>query len=106
MFYKYVFDLTIYKNFYYKYKVMTDKVKLQLGDIIEVIAPNDNEIHNKTFYIEYIDDNKLRLEESTGKEVILTLTDGQLDNESIQSIIIKFFMVNFLNFQKNLIENF
>ena len=51
MFYKYVFDLTIYKNFYYKYKVMTDKVKLQLGDIIEVIAPNDNEIHNKTFYI-------------------------------------------------------
>ena len=89
MFYKYVFDLTIYKNFYYKYKVMTDKVKLQLGDIIEVIAPNDNEIHNKTFYIEYIDDNKLRLEESTGKEVILTLTDGQFDNESIQSIIIK-----------------
>ena len=68
---------------------MTDKVKLQLGDIIEVIAPNDSDIHNKVYYIEYIDSDKIRLEEADGSEVILTLTDGQLDNESIESIIIK-----------------
>src|SRR6056300_569550 len=68
---------------------MADKVKLQLGDIIEVISPNDSEIHNKVYYIEYIDDDKLRLEEADGSEVMLTLTDGQLDNESIESIIIK-----------------
>jgi len=68
---------------------MTDKVKLQLGDIIEVIAPNDSEIHNKVYYIEYIDADKLRLEEADGSEILLTLTEGHLDNESIERIIIK-----------------
>ena len=69
---------------------MTDKVKLQLGDVIEIIAPNDTDIHQQTYYINYYDpDNKIRLEEANGDETTLTLTDGMLDNESIESIIIK-----------------
>ena len=68
---------------------MTTKVKLQLGDIIEIIAPNDAELNNNTYYIGYIDSEKIRLEEVSGKETLLTLTEGSLDNESIESIRIK-----------------
>jgi hypothetical protein len=68
---------------------MANKVKLQLGDIIEIIAPADTDIDNKTYYIGYIDATKIRLEEAAGSEVVLTLTNGSLDNESIESIIIK-----------------
>ena len=68
---------------------MASKVKLQLGDIIEIIAPNDTELDNNTYYIGYIDPDKIRLEEVSGKETLLTLTEGSLDNESIESIRIK-----------------
>ena len=64
-------------------------VKLQLGDIIEIIAPNDTDIDKHTCYIGYIDADKIRLEEADGNETILTLTDGNLDNESIESIVLK-----------------
>jgi len=65
------------------------KVKLQLGDIIQIISPNDKDLDDRIYYINYLDQNKIRLEEASGSETILTLTDGNLDNESITSIIIK-----------------
>ena len=68
---------------------MATKLKLHLGDIIEIIAPTDVELNNNTYYIGYIDSDKLRLEEVSGNETVLTLTNGSLDNESIESIIIK-----------------
>ncbi len=71
-------------------KVLSDKVlnnKLQLGDIIQIIAPTDENIHEHFYLIAYIDEDKLRLEEE-GNEQILTLTDGYYDNESIENIII------------------
>ena len=68
---------------------MASKVKLQLGDIIEIIASTDLDINNKTYYVGYIDTDKIRLEEPDGNETLLTLTNGSLDNESIESIRIK-----------------
>ena len=68
---------------------MATKVKLKLGDIIEIIAPNDTELDNNTYYIGYIDSDKIRLEEVSGNETVLSLTNGSLDNESIESIVIK-----------------
>jgi hypothetical protein len=68
---------------------MTDKVKLQLGDIIEIVAPTDTDIHEHTYYIVYIDADKILLEEADGNEIILTLTEGNLDNESINVIRLK-----------------
>ena len=68
---------------------MASKVKLQLGDIIEIIASTDLDINNKTYYVGYIDADKIRLEEPDGNETLLTLTNGSLDNESIESIRIK-----------------
>jgi hypothetical protein len=55
-----------------------------------VNAPNDTDINGDIYYyITYIDRAKIRLEEPTGKEILLTLTDGEWDNESIESIAIK-----------------
>jgi hypothetical protein len=70
-------------------KTDTGRIKLQLGDVIEIIAPADHDIHEHTYYIAYIDEENIRLEEADGNEYVLTLTDGKLDNESITSIIIK-----------------
>jgi hypothetical protein len=64
-------------------------VKLQLGDIIQVNSPNDPDIDEHIYHIVYLDENKIRLEEANGTEQILTLTNGNLDNEAIETIIIK-----------------
>ena len=64
-------------------------ITLQLGDIIEINAPSDSELDQKTFFISYIDENKIQVESGDGIEQILTLTDGKLDNESIESLSIK-----------------
>jgi len=34
---------------------------LELGDIIEIIAPKNDQLHQSTFYITYIDDDKIKL---------------------------------------------
>jgi len=64
-------------------------IKLQLGDLIQISAPNDPNINEDIYYyINYIDENKIRLEEADGSEQILTMTDGYWDNESIEDITI------------------
>ena len=64
-------------------------LKLQLGDLIQIIAPNDIDIDEHIYHILYLDKDKIRLEEADGTEQLLTLTDGDWDNESIESIVIK-----------------
>ena len=67
----------------------SNNVNFKLGDIIKIIAPNDKSFNKDINYlIEYIDEDKIRLEEGNGNEITLTRTDGYLDNESIESIII------------------
>ena len=34
-------------------------LSLDLGDIIEIIAPKNDQLHQSTFYITYIDDDKI-----------------------------------------------
>ena len=36
-------------------------ITLKLGDIIQIVAPNNEILNNKTFMIEYIDANKIKL---------------------------------------------
>ena len=45
-------------------------------------------MNNKIFFIEYIDNDKIVLAEAD-QEVILTLTDGDLDNKAITEIKLK-----------------
>ena len=63
------------------------KINIQLGDIIEIIAPSDPALNNHTFYIKFLDKNKIVLVEGSGTEQTLTLSDGnRLDNEAITEI--------------------
>lgn len=60
--------------------------KLQLGDIIQIIAPTDEDINERIGHIIYIDENKVKLQTETG-DIVLTMTEGYWDNESIEDII-------------------
>jgi hypothetical protein len=65
----------------------TMQISIQLGDIIEIIAPSDPALNNHTFYIKFIDKTKIVLVESSGLERTLTLNEeGKLDNEAITEI--------------------
>ena len=65
---------------------MESNINLQLGDIIEIEAPSNNELHKKTFYIKYIDDEKILLVNNE-KQIILNIKPtGELYEESIESI--------------------
>ena len=62
-------------------------INLQVGDIIEFVAPTDSQINEKTFLIKYLDKEKLNIIGQDGVEVTININeDGTLRNESIQSI--------------------
>ena len=63
-------------------------IQLELGDIVEIVAPTNSDIHEMTGLITYIDDNKISIiSTSTGKTHILNITeDGLLSDESITEI--------------------
>ena len=64
-------------------------INLQVGDIIEFVAPTDSKINAKTFLIKYLDKEKLNIIGQDGVEVIININeDGTLRNESIESIAI------------------
>ena len=61
---------------------------LQLGDIIQINAPSNNDLHERIFYIEYINNKKIKIiNDETLDTYILNINDtGNLSDESIQSI--------------------
>ena len=65
-------------------------VKLELGDIIEITAPSNNELNEITAIITYIDESKIKLfSVSTTKFYKLNISeDGRLTDESIQQIVL------------------
>ena len=73
------------------YKIMSeesqseDRVILQLGDIIEIEAEDDDTINKKILFIKYIDSNKLHLVNET-TDLTLQINDGILDNVNISAI--------------------
>ena len=67
---------------------MADKdLHLELGDIIQIIAPTDTTINNKQFYIDYIDEQEVNLVENNGTVHVLYITpERTFRNESITGI--------------------
>ncbi len=65
-------------------------IKLQLKDIIEIIAPSNPDLHNKRYLIDYIDSYEIRIVSIDDiNEPVITLTigpTGVLDNKSITEI--------------------
>jgi len=63
-------------------------ITLELGDIIEIVSPNNNNYHEKTFIIKYIDQEYMELMNISYNEVynINFTIDGFLSDESITQI--------------------
>ena len=62
-------------------------VQLELGDIIEINAPRNPQLHEGNFFIDYIDSNKLKLINiKTEEDLLLTLTRNSFEDESIQTV--------------------
>ena len=60
---------------------------LELGDIIKIIAPDNSDINDKNFYINYLDKTRISILDINNKENInLNLTDGEFNDKSIESI--------------------
>ena len=61
---------------------------LEYGDIIEIISPTNVDFHEKTFFITYIDNSKIKITSvSNIQPFILNIDeDGQLTDESIKQI--------------------
>ena len=68
----------------------SDAIFLQLGDIIQIQSPTNEELNEHIFLIEYIDTKKIKLKEpDEDKPTILNITeDGDLSDESIKAIYI------------------
>ena len=66
----------------------SNTIYLQLGDIIQIQAPTNEELNEHIFLIEYIDTKKIKLKEpDEAKPTILNITPaGDLSDESITSI--------------------
>ncbi len=73
-----------------KPKPKQKKVTLELGDIIQIQAPQNAELHENTFLILYLDDAKIDMANvSTFHPVTLKLDkDGHCTDETIRQIII------------------
>ena len=65
---------------------MSNDITLQLGDIIEILSPEDQNLHQHKYLIDYIDNTQIRLLKPTHTPEILIIQEGRFQNESIQSI--------------------
>jgi hypothetical protein len=63
-------------------------LSIELGDIIEIIAPTHQEIHEHRFLVDYVSSRKIKLidAETLEKSVLNIDATGQLTDESITSI--------------------
>ena len=60
---------------------------LELGDVIEITAPSNTEIHEQSWAIVYIDDDQIRIVHTTTlQQYTLKIHDGVLSDETIQQI--------------------
>ena len=70
---------------------LESKLFFELGQMIKIYAPTLNDIHEKIYLIDYLDDNVIKLINDTDfSKLDLTIRDGKLTNESIEKISIIF----------------
>ena len=64
-----------------------NNINIQLGDILNFIAPENLLYNNKQFFVKYVDSNKIVVINIENNDLsILQLLDGQFDEDSIISI--------------------
>ena len=70
--------------------VENNGISLELRDIIQIMAPNNVDIHEQTFIINYIDSQKISLVNVSTflKHVLYIDLDGAFTDESISQILL------------------
>lgn len=64
-----------------------NKINLELGDIIQIEAPENDQLNDKIFYINFISKEKINLIGEDKSKITLNLSaSGELEDESIESI--------------------
>ena len=64
-----------------------ENMNIKLGDIVELLAPTNDLINNKYYFVKFIDSNKIVLLGKEDQEIILTINDnGEINDESITAI--------------------
>ena len=64
-----------------------NKLDLDLGQIIKIIAPINDNLHEKIFFIDYLDDKKITLiNQKENKIIELNVSGNIITDESIESI--------------------
>lgn len=72
-----------------KTSISPEKLNLELGDIIQISAPDNDKMDEHIFLIEYIDSDMIRLIDDANLSITtLTIIDGNISDESIQFIAI------------------
>ena len=63
-------------------------LSIKLGDFIKIIAPTQQEIHDRVFLVDYISSRKIKLIDIESLDVTILKMDaaGNLNNESITTI--------------------
>ena len=69
---------------------VSSSISLELGDIIEILAPTNTDIHENTYYIDYIDEKQIELIHIASlKEHKLDISEsGGFTDESISEIVL------------------
>jgi len=64
------------------------KLFLELGQVIKIIAPTNSAINDKNYYIEYLDNNKVKLinDMDLDNEIEIGISNGSLNDKSITQI--------------------
>ena len=62
-----------------------EQLFIELGAFIKILAPSNTDINDNTYYIQYLDDNEIdMINIDTLNKKTLTLTNGDLDDKSIE----------------------
>ena len=64
------------------------QISVEYGNILRIIASKNPDLHQKTFFVDYIDESKMKLiQVSSLKPAVIRITeDGQIADESITEI--------------------
>ena len=63
-----------------------NKLNLFLGDIIRIVSPNNSKYDNKIYFIEYLDDEMIKIVNSDEVDILHLGENGELSDYSIKEI--------------------
>ena len=63
-------------------------IELELGQIIKIISPKNENYHNKIYIIDYLDENLMKITDESKEQTSLKINEGKIIDESIENIVI------------------